>query len=1116
VVQGRWLDPYVVDGQYEVWMVHEQGGMGLVHRVKHLEWGVMLAMKSPRPQLLADAGFLDRFVAEAETWVSLGLHPHVCGCHYLRTIDGVPRVFSEYVSGGSVADWIRDGRLHEGRPAEVLARIVDFAIQVAWGLDYAHRRGLVHQDVKPGNVLVDLDDTVKVTDFGLARALPGTSASTRPGAEQDSSSLLVTHAGLTLAYASPEQAAGERVSRRTDVYSFGVLVLEMFTGELTWLAGPAAGEALAEYRSDNQDGPPMPYGIGALLARCLRQDPARRPASLADVADVLTGLYEDMTGVPYPRPRPAGADLRADELNNRALSLLDLKRTADAEVAFDAALAADPRHLVATYNHGLYQWRQGKLLDDEFVASLESLRADTATDAWQVRHLLARVHLERGDHRSAEPLLDAMDRARPRTEEAAALRQALGAAQGTTVRSRPLPWKDSWQDRPRRMRLYPDGSWALAGGRDGLVRLWHLPTGEWSRTLEGHNEEIVAVDATARRAVTADADGLVRQWDLPTGRHLGDKRLPRISEVRLTPDARTAVALVGGRLTAWDFPDGETYEITSQDGFTGLDVSNGRALTLTGDSTVQAWDLASRDLLWTMPEQPHHVGTVALGRDGRRAVVAATSGPRRHELKVWDLDRGRELSTMAAPGWTATTLALSPDGRYALSGVDDDSRVRLWDLDRGRCLRTFDGHDTSFRELWLGLGDREATIVDADDARWLRWDPPGTFTAAPVLGRPRRQADLDHHGRWCAALLAGAEKALAAGRTSVAVDLAERARAVPGHARDPRAMELWRALGTKAVRSGLRSVRAAWELTDVPAVGSVAISPDGAKVCASGGGQVRLWDTTTGARLASWKDDGSGAVALLSDGGRVVASGNRHVVMRSAPHGHWPVVLNTDPSDGLRGRRGVGATGERGTASVSASGLVLTACLDGDVRLWDLTAVDVVRTLPGDGVMSNSVWLSADARRAVSAGFDGTLRIWDMDSGTEVTVAQPGAWVTSVCLSADGRIVLSSGHHGDWTLWVTDAVTGEFVRGLSKERDDDDAVWTVRLSADGLFAFSGDSEGDVHVWETATGRHVRTLHGHTEEVHGLALTPDDRYLLSGSEDGSVRMWELDWELTAER
>ncbi|MFI6938969.1 WD40 repeat domain-containing serine/threonine protein kinase [Streptomyces sp. NPDC050418] len=1113
MVQGRWLKPYVVDGQYEVWMVHEQGGMGLVHRVQHLGWGVMLAMKSPRPELLTDPGFLDRFVAEAETWVSLGLHPHVCGCHYVRTIDGVPRVFSEYVSGGSVADLIRDGRLHKGRPAEVLARITDFAIQVAWGLDYAHSRGLVHQDVKPGNVLVDLDDTVKVTDFGLARALPGTSAGTRPGTEPDDGSLLVTHAGLTLAYASPEQAAGERVSRRTDVYSFGVLVLEMFTGGITWLAGPAAGEALAGYRADNEDGPPMPYGVGALLARCLRQDPARRPASLADVADVLTGLYEDMTGVPYPRARPAGTDLRADELNNRALSLLDLGRTADAEEAFEAALAADPRHLITTYNRGLHRWRQGELLDDEFVAVLESLRADTATDAWQVRHLLAQVQLERGDHQGVEPLLDEMDRARPGAEETAALRTALGAGQGTTVRSQPLPWKETRKDVPRRVRLYPDGKWALTGGPGGQVRLWHLPTGEVHRTLTGHDADIVAVDATSRRAVTADADGVVRQWDLPEDRHLGDKRLARIRDLRLTPDARIVVALVGGRLTTWNFPDGATYEIGSQDDFTDFDVNNDRVLTLTGDDTVQAWDLASRSLLWTMPRHRHQVDTVALSRDGRRAVVAGISSPRRHVLTVWDIDQGREISRMTAPGWTVSTLALSPDGRRALSAVDD-SRVRLWDLERGRCLRTFDGHDTEVGELLLRLGDDEATIMDADDARWLQWDPPGTFTAAPVLGRPRRQADLDRHGRWCAALLNGAEKALAAGRVSVAVDLVQRARAVPGHASEPRAMELWRVLGTRTMRSGLRSVRAAWELTDIQSVGSVAISPDGAKACASGDGQVRLWDTNTGDRLAMWEDDGSGAVALLSDGRRVVASGKRRIVMRSAPHGHWPVVVETDPSDGLRGRKGVGATGDRGTASVSADGLVLTACSDGALRLWNLTAGELVRTLPGGGSLLNSAWLSADARRAVSATFDGTLRIWDLEAGTEVTARQPGTWVTSVCLSADGRIVLSSGHHDDWTLWVTDAATGSFIRGLSKERDDEDVVWTVRLSSDGRFAFSGDDEGDVRIWDIASGRHVRTLEGHTGQVNGLALTPDDRFLLSGGDDGSVRLWELDWELTA--
>ncbi|MFF8265511.1 serine/threonine-protein kinase [Streptomyces virginiae] len=249
---GRWQVGDVIDGQYEVRALHEQGGMGLVYRVMHQEWGIRLAVKSPRPELLTEDGFLDRFVAEAETWVSLGLHPHACGCHYVRTLDGIPRIFSEYVGGGSVADWIRDGRLYEGGEAGAQARIVDFAIQLAWGLDHAHSRGLVHQDVKPGNVLIDLDGTVKGTDFGLARA--GAATGARTDVDRPGGTILVTHGGLTLPYASPEQAAGERVGRRTDIYSFAVSVLEMFTGEVTWLAGPAAYEALADHRGQSRAG----------------------------------------------------------------------------------------------------------------------------------------------------------------------------------------------------------------------------------------------------------------------------------------------------------------------------------------------------------------------------------------------------------------------------------------------------------------------------------------------------------------------------------------------------------------------------------------------------------------------------------------------------------------------------------------------------------------------------------------------------------------------------------------------------------------------------------------------------------------------------------------------
>ena len=170
---GTWRIGEVVDGRYQVLQVHRTGGMGLVYRVRHLEWRTDLAVKCPRAELFETEAQRERFVAEAEIWVSLGLHPNVCGCHYVRVLDGLPRVFAEYVPGGSLRDWIDDRRLYAGGQAVALARMLDVAVQFSRGLVHAHGRGLVHQDVKPGNVLLDVtaDGIVaKVTDFGLARA----------------------------------------------------------------------------------------------------------------------------------------------------------------------------------------------------------------------------------------------------------------------------------------------------------------------------------------------------------------------------------------------------------------------------------------------------------------------------------------------------------------------------------------------------------------------------------------------------------------------------------------------------------------------------------------------------------------------------------------------------------------------------------------------------------------------------------------------------------------------------------------------------------------------------------------------------------------------------------
>ncbi|HEU0105921.1 MAG TPA: protein kinase, partial [Vicinamibacteria bacterium] len=160
----EWKTGDVVLGLYEVAGLLGQGGMGRVYRVHHRGWGVDLAVKVPLKQALDAAGGVEAFEREAETWVNLPLHPYMVSCYYVRRLEGIPRVFAEYVDGGTLGDAIRARRLL------TLDTILDAAVQFAWGLHDAHEQGLVHRDVKPANVMMTAEGVAKVTDFGLAGA----------------------------------------------------------------------------------------------------------------------------------------------------------------------------------------------------------------------------------------------------------------------------------------------------------------------------------------------------------------------------------------------------------------------------------------------------------------------------------------------------------------------------------------------------------------------------------------------------------------------------------------------------------------------------------------------------------------------------------------------------------------------------------------------------------------------------------------------------------------------------------------------------------------------------------------------------------------------------------
>ena len=288
-----WPTGFALLDDFEVEGVLGQGGMGVVYRVRQLSTGRSLAVKRAR---LSASDSRRRFLAELQLWIDLPAHPHLAPCRFFRTVEDEVVIFTDLAGGGSLLDWIVRGQLGSARD------ILDVAIQVARGLHALHERGLVHQDVKPANVLMSADGLVQVTDFGLARAR---ARLLQPSPAEEGQSILVSSGAMTLAYCSPEQELQRPVSRRTDIWSWGVLVLEMFAGRVPCCesGGARAARVLERYRAEPPGrGERMPDAVAEVLELCFRPDPAERWSSLAEVEELLAGAYRELAGQPYPRP----------------------------------------------------------------------------------------------------------------------------------------------------------------------------------------------------------------------------------------------------------------------------------------------------------------------------------------------------------------------------------------------------------------------------------------------------------------------------------------------------------------------------------------------------------------------------------------------------------------------------------------------------------------------------------------------------------------------------------------------------------------------------------------------------------------------------------------------
>jgi tetratricopeptide (TPR) repeat protein len=365
-VGDRFLD------EFEVTKIIGQGGMGIVYKVHNRWLWTTWAVKSPQPKNLVGADGKEMFVREAETWANLAEHPHIVTCRFVRTLAGIPRIFIDYIEGGSLADWIGQGGLYQGGPKRALERILDVAIQFAWGLHAAHEHRLVHQDVKPANVLMTSQGIAKVTDFGLAQAR--WRAGERTASGRAGASGVVPGVGLmTREYASPEQVAGQPLTRKTDIWSWAVSVLDLFVGAIDRGYGPAAAEALEKYLAagpPNSALPQMPFGVVRLLQQCFQHDPADRPATMQEVALELQNIYKRLLGQPYAREVPAFQEKGIVGLYYQALSLRELERNEKALAVLEQCVRSFSWQVVASLTKG---------------AILEGLRIEKTQNIWASR-----------------------------------------------------------------------------------------------------------------------------------------------------------------------------------------------------------------------------------------------------------------------------------------------------------------------------------------------------------------------------------------------------------------------------------------------------------------------------------------------------------------------------------------------------------------------------------------------------------------------------------------------------------------------------------------------------------------------------------------------------------
>ena len=288
---------------YRVLEVVGGGGMGVVYKAEDLKLGRAVALKFLPDEVVSDPRALGRFEREARAASSLD-HPNICSIYEFGEHEGRPFIVMQLLQGQTLRDCLASGALKDASAEQVsLDRLLDFAIQIAYGLEAAHEQGIVHRDIKPANIFITTKGVAKILDFGLAKLpLVPSAVQARPAelGGKDALDHRPARAAGTAAYMSPEQARGQQLDARTDLFSFGLVLYEMATGKRAFTGDSSA--ALRDAILNRASSPPaelnseLPTDLQDVVQKCLQKDRNLRYQKAAEIRSDLERIKHEREG----------------------------------------------------------------------------------------------------------------------------------------------------------------------------------------------------------------------------------------------------------------------------------------------------------------------------------------------------------------------------------------------------------------------------------------------------------------------------------------------------------------------------------------------------------------------------------------------------------------------------------------------------------------------------------------------------------------------------------------------------------------------------------------------------------------------------------------------------